>query len=188
MTAYKIDAMKWQSVLVPINIIAAGNTLGHIPHQTRIATDKTADHIAIAAVSLSPAQAGKRSHLIKTRSIPGFSNHWHLIKRIRKFDAPGQRQVGLRSAVFAAGKDAGKIEEKTVNVHLFNPIFQTMHNELRDQRMITINSVATTGVISIVFFVLWVEMIKSFVQETLEVNHRAILIAFRRMIEKRHQE
>jgi hypothetical protein len=58
-----------------------------------------------------------------------------------------------------------------------------MHNELRDQRMITINSVATTGVISILFFVLWVEMIKSFVQETLEVNHRAILIAFRRMIE-----
>ncbi len=68
-------------------------------------------------------------------------------------------------------------------MHFPHPVFKTLEDELRNHRVIAVDRVAATGVVTVVAAVHWIEMVETLVANTLEVNHRTAGPALGSMVE-----
>jgi len=75
MTGYKINAAGRQAMFVGIKIAATGETGCDLAYQATVAAHEAPDYIAIAAIPLRPASAGKGTHLIQAGRVPCLSDN-----------------------------------------------------------------------------------------------------------------
>ena len=69
-------------------------------------------------------------------------------RRVR-LDIPEDRRVRHRSPRVVAGQDRRQVEPKAVDVHLLDPVPQTVHDHPADDRLVSIQSIPATGIVGV---------------------------------------
>src|SRR5262245_1212952 len=125
----EVDAGVRAPAVTFIQIGASGESIRHFTDAAFIAFPKTADRVAIFAVPFRPWQ-GEVAHLIASFSdVPRFCDQLHLRENriLLNYLEEWMQRVESRMIACQFGRE---IESKSVDVHLFNPVSQTVGHQL----------------------------------------------------------
>ena len=67
--------------------------------------------------------------------------------------------IGHGIAIFVTRQDGPLVEAESIHVHLFDPEFQAIRNQLINKGMVTFEGVAAATIIEIILFIVWHEQI-----------------------------
>ena len=82
-------------------------------------------------------------------------------------EAKRQAQMAITWGLYnSRRKEGGEIESESIDMHVGNPVTKTCQNKIANQRVITINGVAATGIVEII--TIRIEHIEDFVVQTTE--------------------
>jgi hypothetical protein len=81
-----------------------------------------------------------------------------------------------------AGERRRQVEAEAVHVHLDDPVSEAVHDELEHVRMAHVQAVAGPGVVRVVARLVGDEPVVGGVVEALQGQHRAQMVAFRRVV------
>src|SRR4029077_13455895 len=124
------------ALLVTVYLWAAEQPVSGAGHQTLIASEKTANIVAESAIPFSPAVSDEASHLVKTGGVPGLGNKLRPREHRIRLDIPQHRRARQQIARLVPRQDRREIEAEAVDVHLFHPIVETIHDHPADNGMI----------------------------------------------------
>ena len=102
---------------------------------------------------------------------------------LRLTPAEGLALLASGRTVLATREDRPFVEAEAVDVHISHPEFETVHDQLLEDGMITVEGVATATVVHVVLFVGGDEVVINAVVKAFEAHRRTLMIAFVGMIE-----
>ena len=171
-----------------VEIRASCNARGDLAYHPWITPDKAADIIAVAPVPFGPTITREAADLIEASSIPRLTYDFCLGEHVIQLDMPQDRRVGQGFAISTTGQDRCFIEAEAIHMHLFDPVFQTVRNQLYRNRMVALECIAAATIINIILFVIAIEHIIDTVVDALETDRGAEMIALTGMIKDHIQD
>src|SRR5215467_14516838 len=111
-TGYEIDALLRLTLFARVDVRTPRQAEGHARGRSIIGFKKSPAVVAEAAVPFLPAIANSDQFYIGEDGIG--------------FDVPEDRRRGHRAALRVAGQDRGEIEAEAIDVHVLDPIAQTV--------------------------------------------------------------
>ena len=122
------------------------------------------------------------SELIAARAqVPRLGNQLHLREQ-RILPQELEERTDVVGLMQLATERRRKIEAKAVDVHFGRPIAERIHHHLERTRMAHVQRVAATGDVNVITWVILLEPVVSGVVDAAEGQHRAVLVAFRRVV------
>jgi hypothetical protein len=94
----EVDALLGLAFLVPVDLGAAHEPVGHSPYRTRLPSEEGANIVAEPAVPLLPAVADEAADLGETGRVPRLGNELRARERGIRLDIPQDGRVRERVA------------------------------------------------------------------------------------------
>src|SRR2546423_8100468 len=91
--------------------------------------------------------------------------------------------IGHGIAIFVTRQDGPLVEAESIHVHLFDPEFQAIRNQLIDKGMVAFEGIAGATIIEIILFIVWHKQIIGTVIYAPVTDGRTQFIAFACVIE-----
>src|SRR5208283_1676556 len=138
-----LEGMIGMLAAVRKQVIAAVDTTHKVWDHPRVASDKSADIVAITRVPLQPSRAGKSASKLIAADVPrlrdqrqpaqfgvrgDFTENWSI--------SPVERSVGVTA------KHRCQVEAETIDVHFVLPVPQAVHNHFAHVRLAEIHGIA----------------------------------------------
>ena len=102
-------------------------------------------------------------------------------RRVR-LDIPEDRRVRHRMPRVVAGQDRRQVEPKAVDVHLLDPVAQTVHDHPADDRLVSVQGIPATGIVGVSRAALFEDVVSRVVDPT-ETERRPRVIALGGVVE-----
>ena len=134
-----------------------------------------------------PAVANEAAHLIQPRRIPSLGYHLGSGENRIGLDVPNYGRVRQWSPGLIAHKNGSQIEPESVNVHVRDPVAETVENHPTHDRLVGIERAPSAGVIRIAGSVA-IENVVGLILQAAKAERRAGVIALRGMIEDHVQD
>ena len=146
----EVDAIGGQPAARRVQVARSREPRGHLADEPGLAAHEAAHHVAIAAVPLGPAHAGKRADLVQAGRVP------------RLGDQPAARPASAtaRCATAAADRRAARRPRRARTRSpdrsgsrprriSSRPVLEAVHDEARHQRVVAVDRVAAAGVVPV---------------------------------------
>ena len=149
-TGNEVDAVIRRPPAALVEVGAAAQASGQGGDQPVFAAQEAADVIAEMTVPFRPAPPGREApHLVEPGGVPGLGDQLGVGQDRIVGDAFDQRGIGQHRSVASPPQDGGEIETEAVDVHLGDPIMQTLQDQISHVGMVTVNGVAAAGIVVI---------------------------------------
>ncbi len=173
----EIDAGIRPAAAVLVQVARAGDAIGELADQPALAFPVVADHVAILAVPLGPADREAPDLVAAFAEVPRLRDQLHL-RDDRVLVNDVEERAEAVDLVQLARQRRGEVEAEAVDVHLRDPVAQAVHDHLQHARMQHVQRVAAAGVVHVVARIVVHQAVVRSVVDAAETQRRAEVTAF----------
>src|SRR5262249_24389323 len=146
-----------------------------------LATEEAADVVAEAAVPFLPGITNETTHLVKPGCIPGLGEKLRACQCWIRLDIPEHWRIRYRMSGRIAGKDRSQVKTKPIDMHFFDPVAETVHDQATNHGMIGVERIAAAAEVGVRGTPIFEKVISGIV-DAAEAEHGSTLIALRSVV------
>src|SRR5882762_5363651 len=140
----KIDAGGGLAAVVPEHVAGTREPLRELADLPAVAPPERSNRVPVAVVPFRPARRKSTELIAAPAHVPGFGDQLDVGER--GFGAQRlEKGAVLVEAVAFARQHRRQIESEPVHVHLFDPVFEAVDDQLTNLRVLAVDGVAAAG-------------------------------------------